>query len=232
MDGLLGGVGSIGEHAAGLLAGHQRAARQIASVGERLARGRQPDLPGRGEQLGPGQADQHQVVSMALHAACDRASEIQLARRPVVERAVRLDVREPAAARAHEAVQRGHLVEDEVLHLVERQVDLDAAKVLPVGVPGMRTDAHSARERQRDGAVHHPGAPGVHAAGDVRGSEEREQRLVVAPLAHVRVQIDAHRVLQAASASASEARSNRILCPGRACAKRGRSAPATQATRG
>ncbi len=145
---------------------------------------------------------------------------------------MRLHVRQPPAPRPDESVERGHLVEHQVFHLVERQIHLDPTEVLPVRVPRMRADADAARQRQRHGPIHHAWATRVHAASDVRGSEEGEQRLVVAALADVRVQVDAHRALRAARACSSVTLANRILCPGRACAKRRRSAPITHATRG
>src|SRR5205814_9859236 len=139
---------------------------------------------------------------------------------------------EPAAVRPNESVEGGDLVEHEVLDLVDRQIDLLAAKVRAIVVARMRADAHAASEGHRDRAVHQSGTAGVHAARDVAGREEGEERLVIATLADVRVQVDVHDALQAASASVSVTLTKRIFCPGLACAKRGKSAPMMDATRG
>ena len=104
----------------------------------------------------------------------------------------------------------------------------------------MRPHADAARERLRDGRVHHGGISRVKPAGHVGGGQIGQEGSIVHPFPDVGVQIHRHGQeilpdgepapgLEAARASARVTSLNRTAVPGRACATSGKSAAMTVA---
>ena len=186
---LLRRLGRIVQHSAVLRARHQRAIRKVPAIGERLAGGAQADGARRLELDRSGEPYQDQVAAVGAHRLGDGARQRAVLRCPVVERAVRLDVREPAAAGADKSVQRGHLVEHERADLIERQVHGSPAEVLAIRVARVCADGHVTGEGEHHRPVHDQGATRVHPAGDVRRREEGEDGSVVQAFADIRVQV-------------------------------------------
>jgi hypothetical protein len=121
-----------------------------------------------------------------------------VARDAVVERPVRLDVRDARARGARDRPQGAELVE----HLVGQPPGLHVDRVAPepreVAVARVRAHRHPPRRGALARAAHRAGVAGVEAARHVRARHHAEQGLVVGErprpeaLAQVRVQVDRH----------------------------------------
>ncbi|MNE08325.1 hypothetical protein D3C80_1009720 [compost metagenome] len=86
---------------------------------------------------------------------------------------MRLDVADPGAFGAADAVQRADLVEQHVLDFLGAAGHRAAAEADQVGVGGVGADAHLVLHRQGHGAAHDRGVGGVEAAGDVGAVDVR-----------------------------------------------------------
>jgi hypothetical protein len=132
-----------------------------------------------------------------VHGARDRVGEVGAARGHVVERAVRLHVRERRPLGAGHAADRRHLVQYHVVDLVAAHVHVAAPEAHEVRQPGMRADRDPVAHRLPDGVRHRRRVARVEAAGDVRRRHVRQHRRVVAhapgaeALAHVAVEVHA-----------------------------------------
>ena len=112
---------------------------------------------------------------------------------------MRLDVPEPAALGGHHAGQRRYLVQDQVLDLAGRRLDLAAPETDQVRESGMRAHGNAEPGRQAHRAAHDRRIAGVQAAGDVRRRHVAQDAFVVAELvaaerfADVAVEVDSQR---------------------------------------
>jgi Fe-S-cluster-containing hydrogenase component 2 len=107
-------------------------------------------------------------------AACSGCKACQVAcqdlRRQVVERTVRLDVRQSCSRREREPKQRASLMDDELVRLVGCDRKRAAAEALEIVEARMRADHHAAFQRRLHGAAHHRRVASVEAARNVGGA--------------------------------------------------------------
>jgi hypothetical protein len=104
----------------------------------------------------------------------------------VVERAVRLDVRNRAMR-----LQRANLLDGLRLDRSRRHVQRAAPEPLAVAVTDVRTDRHTTPDGLTADGPHRRRVTGVKPAGHVRARHEREQvEVAVHALADVRVQVN------------------------------------------
>src|SRR5262245_10708541 len=93
-------------------------------------------------------------------------------------------------------VQRPDLIRDHALEIVGAHVDAAATESPEIIETRMRADTHALLLRAFHHSAHGDRIAGVKAAGDTGGTNDLQDRIVVAdrigaePLAHVRVQID------------------------------------------
>ena len=133
----------IVEHGSCLRPGHQRSIRQVAAVRERLSRGAQAHGPGRLELRRAGEPDEDEIAPIRVHRLGDGDRERPILRCAIVESPMCFHVPESPAARAHEAVQRAHLVQHQRAHFIERQLHRVAAEVRAVRVSRVRAHRHA-----------------------------------------------------------------------------------------
>ena len=122
----------------------------------------------------------------------------RVARRGVVERAVRLHVAQRHARVGGERRDRPDLVDDRRLELGRRHVEVAPPEPDEVRVAGMSAHGDAGGRREPDRPLDRQRVAGMGAAGDVDARDERDERLVVAhrprpqALTDVRVQVDSH----------------------------------------
>ena len=92
---------------------------------------------------------------------------------------MRLDMLEAHTLAGGNARERGHLVDHEVFHFLQRRLDLAPAKADEVRKAGMGADCDTARLGQRHSGSHDAGIACVEAARDIRRGNARHQGGVV-----------------------------------------------------
>ena len=128
----------------------------------------------------------------------DRRCERRVPRRLIVERAVRLHVREAYPFCPGHAEQRRYLIEHEVFDLARSHAMARRPKPWRSGYPGCAPMHRPAAAARRIVPANDGGVTRVEAAGDVHRGDVREKRRIVAErpcaerLAGVGVQVDAH----------------------------------------
>ena len=93
---------------------------------------------------------------------------------------MRLHVLQAHALGRRHAGDRGDLVEDEILRLAGRDVQLAPAEADEIRKPRMRADGHAAFLREPDCLAQHRWIAGVKAGGNVGRRDRRHQGGVVA----------------------------------------------------
>ena len=154
-----------------------------------------PALRGRRHESAVGEREHRHRRIEIVHRRDDRIGDLRVARGLVVQRAVRLDVRDAPAFGLRDRRQRAELIQHARVDIVGRQIHFLAAKILRIVKARMRADRHTLLHRPAHAVAHRVGAARVPAARDVGRADEVEQRLVgTAAFAEIGVQIDFHGV--------------------------------------
>ena len=111
-----------------------------------------------------------------------------------------LDEPKPRPARPADGVDGADLVEHVGRYFGGGRAQLPPSEAHEIGIPGVGTDGDTAASGRRHRLAHRHGIARVKSAGDVRGTEKRQQpgvranTVVAEPFAQIGVQIDrAHR---------------------------------------
>ena len=202
----------------------------VSAVGKRLVEDRKPGEPPRFDEPRAGQTHQCQPGVEARNRRSDRLRDFGVARRRIVECAVRLDVFKLQPEQGGLLRQRPDLLRHPGDDFVGGRRQLPAAELLAVGVARVRPhrDAELCGEPQR--RRHARRIASVAAAGDRHPPEVGQQGAVVAAFADICVEFD-HAIssrFQPAPASTRAASASTVVkhtaSPGRNCASRGPSA--------
>ena len=117
----------------------------------------------------------------------------------VIQRAVRLDVRDDGSKLAGDGREPGDLQGHAAADRIGGEIEFHATKACSILVAGMRADPHAAGTTCLDEASHGVVASGMAAAGDVGGGDDIEEGQIPRDaggsfvLAHVAVEIDRER---------------------------------------
>ena len=144
---------------AGTAARRQRGIFLVGAVREALRGDAKPRRSARFDHRGVREAEHDERRPARGDGAGDRGGQRRLARRHVVERAVRLDVLERRPFRLRDGRQRADLRDQRVLELRGIDVHLAPSESLQVREARMRADRDAGRARQAHGAPHHDGSP-------------------------------------------------------------------------
>ena len=127
----------------------------------------------------------------------NRVGKLAILRRHGVERAVRFDVRQPAAERLRERGNCADLIDHHVVRFARTDGHRSASEALQIRQPWMRADGHAFGERHLDGLMNRRRIASVETAGDIGGihivqyGEVVAHRVGAEALAHVAIEIDA-----------------------------------------
>ncbi len=154
-----------------------------------------PASPGGRHEAAVGEREHRHRRIEIVHRGYDRIGDLRVARGLVVERAVRLDVRDAPAFGLGDRRERAELVQHAGVNLVGGQVHFLAAEVLRIVEARMRANRHALFDSPADAVVHRIGAARVPAARNIGRTDEVEQRFVGSTaLAEIGIQIDFHNV--------------------------------------
>ena len=181
----------------------------VQPIAEALSRQRQLELERRGFHLRSRERDIDDVPVDCFDRAPDREADLEVLRRHIVEGSVRLQVADLGPGISGHALERADLVGDHVFQVAWVHVDAPAPEAPEIVERRMGADADAPLFRPRHHVVHGVGVARMEAAGDARGLDDVQQRVIVADLehpealAHVGVQIDliGHRDLLVLSAA-------------------------------
>ena len=107
----------IVDHRTRVTSRHQRTIGSIASISEGLVGDAQSAAHAGTRQLAAGQADQDQLIVDITHGGRDGIGEFAIARRHVVERAMRFDMGETRASSGGKRRQRADLIQHQGMQL-------------------------------------------------------------------------------------------------------------------
>ena len=176
-----------------LAARHQRAIGQIPAIGEDFFARGEPITRARADKLAARQPHQNQRRIEILHRLRDGVGKRGVFRGRVIEHAVRLHVRQPAAFGAGDSGERADLIERLGVNRFWRQLHRRAPEIFTIREARMRAHRHAVRQRQPHALAHGLRIARMEAAGDVGGANQRHQlRVVAAAFAEIGVEINLH----------------------------------------
>ncbi len=178
-------------HGPRLRSGHQPAVGLVGPINKCFRNKPEPVALGRVLQLRAGHTDECRPAWRFGDDPRDDISQFAVVTGVVVQRTVRLHMRQPGAKLGSNISEIGHLRCKRAIQRVTAQKAACPAEAITVRIAGVCADGHTVGDRRTDRFRHRVGVAGMPAASNVAARHYREQRRIVrVALAQVRIEID------------------------------------------